>query len=191
LAPPLSSCFETQRSATSSLRLKIHKVVEILILLAERGYPFLPRDTLTLPDQVRRVVGQAPHEDWKSSRIAMHFHISESTLRRRLQEYGVTTHEVLNEVRLGTALTLLQTTDLQIGEISRRCGYESHSRFTATFRQHYGYPPSYLRNSRSTESEAKNEQHLTEFAQQTLNETMMIDSTLPRGISSELQYRAA
>ena len=191
LATPLSSCFETQRSATSSLRLKIHKVVEILILLAERGYSFSPRDKLTLPDQVRRIVGQAPHMDWKSSRVAKHFHISESTLRRRLQEFGVTTHEVVNEVRLATALTLLQTTNLQIGEISHRCGYESHSRFTATFRQHYGYPPSYLRNSHSTEGDAKNEQHLTEFAQQTLIKAMKIESTLSKGNQGELQYRAA
>lgn len=191
LAKSLSACFETQCSATSSLRLKIHKVVEILILLAERGYSFSPRDKLTLPDQVRRIVGQAPHEDWKSSRVAKHFHISESTLRRRLQEFGVTTHEILNEVRLATALTLLQTTNLQIGEISHRCGYESHSRFTATFRQHYGYPPSYLRNSPPTEGDAKNEQHLTEFAQQTLTKTMMIDPTLSKGDSGELQYRSA
>jgi transcriptional regulator GlxA family with amidase domain len=43
------------------------------------------------------------------------------------------------------AMSLLQGTSLQVSEIALRCGYDSHSRFTAAFRQRFGYPPSHLR----------------------------------------------
>lgn len=40
---------------------------------------------------------------------------------------------------------LLQTTGLQVSEIAGRCGYESHSRFSAAFRERFGFAPSHLR----------------------------------------------
>ena len=47
--------------------------------------------------------------------------------------------------RLETALVLLQSSTLQVSEIAARCGYESHSRFSAAFRERFGFPPSQLR----------------------------------------------
>jgi transcriptional regulator GlxA family with amidase domain len=44
-----------------------------------------------------------------------------------------------------TALTLLQSSRLPIGEIAQRCGWESHSRFSAAFQERWGFAPSVLR----------------------------------------------
>ena len=51
----------------------------------------------------------------------------------------------MREARLLTAMALLQGSDLQVSEIAVRCGYQSHSRFTAAFRQRFGYAPTHLR----------------------------------------------
>ena len=51
----------------------------------------------------------------------------------------------VREVRLEAAMALLQGTGLQVSEIAARCGYDSHSRFSAAFRERFGYAPSHLR----------------------------------------------
>ena len=48
-------------------------------------------------------------------------------------------------MRLETGLVLLQSSALQVSEIAARCGYESHSRFSAAFRERFGFSPSQLR----------------------------------------------
>jgi AraC-like DNA-binding protein len=176
LSEALADCFESQRSSNCSNRLKVHKVIEILILLAERGYVFVPRTTLNLKEQVVRLVANTPHGDWSINKIAKTLHISESTLQRKISSFGITVHALINEVRLDFALSLLQSTDLPIGEISRRCGYESHSRFTAAFRQHFGYAPSYLRSAIARDEKTEIEQKLNEFAQSTFPVQVIIES---------------
>ena len=51
----------------------------------------------------------------------------------------------MRDVRLEAALALLQGSGLQVSEISARCGYGSHSRFSAAFRKRFGFAPSHLR----------------------------------------------
>ena len=48
--------------------------------------------------------------------------------------------------RLEASMALLQSSSLQVSEIAARCGYDSHSRFSAAFRQRFGYAPSHLRS---------------------------------------------
>lgn len=122
-----------------------HRVFEVLLLLAERGIVFTPVSTLSWSDRVHRVVGQRPHAEWTLDDLAKAFHLSPSTLQRRLREEGTSVSECVREVRLGSAMALLQSTELQVSEIASRCGYDSHSRFTAAFRQRFGYAPSHLR----------------------------------------------
>lgn len=129
-----------------SPRMKLHRILEVMLLLAERGCVLSPEKELTLPDKVRRLVSQQPDAEWSLAQVAQTFYMSESTLRRRLDEHGTTAGEVIREVRLEVALLLLQSTQLPVGAVALRCGYDSHSRFTAAFRMRYGFPPSYLRS---------------------------------------------
>lgn len=131
----------------ASARLKQHRLLEVLLLLAERGCVFRPTDQVSWPDKVRRLVGQRLHEDWGLEQLARCFHMSASTLQRRLREFDATAAELVREVRLETALTLLQSTSMPVGEVAQRCGYDSHSRFSAAFRTRYGFLPSYLRSA--------------------------------------------
>jgi AraC-like DNA-binding protein len=69
----------------------------------------------------------------------------ESTLRRRLQQESQSFRLIVEEVRMAYALGQLQSTSLPIGEIALNSGYQSGSRFTARFRQHYGLLPKHVR----------------------------------------------
>jgi AraC-like DNA-binding protein len=122
-----------------------HRLHELLLLLAERGWRFGAGQARGWADQVRGVIAHRPQADWTIDALAQVFSTSASTLRRRLADEGQAAGELVREVRLETALALLQTTALPIGEIAARCGYESHSRFSAAFKARFGLAPTEMR----------------------------------------------
>lgn len=122
-----------------------HRAIEILLLLAERGIVFARLNELRWADRVHRLVSQRPNATWSVDELARAFHLSQSTLQRRLSEEGATAKQCVREARMASAMALLQGGDLQVSEIAALCGYDSHSRFTAAFRQRFGYAPSHMR----------------------------------------------
>jgi AraC-like DNA-binding protein len=159
--PPLRTCARTVADETfvatlghataavqdpeASHAVREHRSLEVLLLLAERGLVFSPAHDLSWSDRVQRLVGQRPHADWTLDVVARAFHLSASTLRRRLADEGTSFSQCVRDVRMESAMALLQSSDLQVSEIAARCGYDSHSRFSAAFRQRFGYAPSHLR----------------------------------------------
>ncbi|MEC5160059.1 MULTISPECIES: helix-turn-helix transcriptional regulator [unclassified Janthinobacterium] len=125
--------------------LQTHRLLEVLLLLAEAGVAYPPPGAPGWDERVRRMVGQRPHADWTLALLAEAFHTSASTLRRRLHACDASFAGILREARLETALALLQSTPLAVGDIALRCGYQSHSRFSAAFRRRFGFPPKQLR----------------------------------------------
>ena len=122
-----------------------HRALEVLLVLAERGLVFAPARELSWTDRVHRLVGQRPQATWTVDDVARAFHLSASTLQRRLADEGTSVSQCVRELRLEAAMALLQGSSLQVSEISARCGYDSHSRFTAAFRKRFGFAPSHLR----------------------------------------------
>jgi AraC-like DNA-binding protein len=53
--------------------------------------------------------------------------------------------ELLVDVRMSLALTLLQATSLPVTQIAMNAGYESPSRFAVRFRQRFGFAPTAVR----------------------------------------------
>ena len=62
-------------------------------------------------------------------------------MRRRLAEEGASFFELLSDVRMSHALTLLQVTDLPVIQIAYEVGYKSQSRFALRFRRRFGFAP--------------------------------------------------
>jgi AraC-like DNA-binding protein len=145
LAQSMRRAMDTLARVGASPALRQHRVVEVLLLLAERGTYLTPRGELRWQDRLRRLVAQRPYADWSVEVLAGAFHMSSATLRRRLAAEGVRAGDIVRETRLEIGLNLLQTTALSIGEIAQRCGYDSHSRFSAVFRERFGFSPSELR----------------------------------------------
>ncbi len=132
--------------------LKNHQLIEVLLLLAEQGFILPLGREKSWADKVRLLISQEPAIEWSIERLAQHFHTSPSTLRRRIAEHQQTLGELIRETRLEIALVLLQSTDKSIGDISAHCGYESHSRFSAAFKQRFGFLPSDLRTDNTLNS---------------------------------------
>lgn len=134
------------RDGHASAAVREHRSLEVLLLLAERGLVFSSTREMTWADRVCRLVGQRPHANWSVDALALAFNVSSSTLRRRLSGEGTSVSQCVRDMRLETAMSLLQGTSLQVSEIAGRCGYDSHSRFSAAFRQRFGFAPSRLRS---------------------------------------------
>jgi len=122
-----------------------HQIQAVLLLLAEQGVVFPVSKALSWSDKVRQLISSCPEAVWSIEHIAEQFHTSPSTLRRRIADTGTTLGDLIRDIRLETGLMLLQTSELPIGDIAAHCGYESHSRFSAAFKQRFGFSPSHLR----------------------------------------------
>jgi AraC-like DNA-binding protein len=133
------------QSAEVSDTLREHRALEVLLILAERGLTFEPARDMRWAERVCRLVGQRTYAAWSVDGVASALHVSPSTLQRRLGEEGTSVRQCLREVRLEAAMAMLLSTGLHVSEISDRCGYESHSRFSAAFRERFGFTPSQLR----------------------------------------------
>ncbi|MFY1021845.1 helix-turn-helix transcriptional regulator [Ectopseudomonas khazarica] len=132
-------------AATVSPLLQRHRVIELLLVLGERGVRLKPVEQISWAERIRRLIALRPEEDWRIERLAEVFHTSASTLRRRLAGSGFTLAGLVREVRLETALVLLQSTQRSINDIALHCGWESHSRFSAAFQARWGFAPSVMR----------------------------------------------
>lgn len=133
------------QGSESSLAVREHRALEVLLLFAERGLVFSATRDLSWADRLRRLVSQRPQANWALNDAANALHLSVSTLQRRLAEESESFSHCVREVRLETAMALLQGSSLQVSEVAARCGYDSHSRFSAAFRERFGFTPSYLR----------------------------------------------
>ena len=80
--------------------------------------------------------------------MAQRLGMSEATLRRRLANEGASFRELLGNIKMMRALTLLQTSPLGVAQVAYAVGYESPARFAAKFRAHFGCTPSDVRRAR-------------------------------------------
>lgn len=124
-----------------------HRAQEVLLalLLAGHGTALWLDSHALLSQRVAQWLRMAPEYAWSSAELAQRLHCSEATLRRQLAREQTSLRQLLDDVRLGHGLGLLQTTHQPIMQIAHACGYASASRFAMRFRQRFGMSPSALR----------------------------------------------
>lgn len=125
-----------------------HRLHEVLIWIALHGGCFAVQKQETVSDRVRKLVATAPADAWGAAQVARYLAMSESTLRRRLVDEATSLGDILVDVRMSFALTLLQSTDFPVGQIALDVGYESASRFAVRFRKRFGFAPTAIRGHR-------------------------------------------
>ncbi|GAB7128152.1 helix-turn-helix transcriptional regulator [Silvimonas sp. JCM 19000] len=121
------------------------RMLEMLLWLAEAGVQFSPDTRNSLGQRLRQLFLSDPARPWSAAEVAHHCATSEATLRRRLAQEQLTLSALLNEVRMASALTLLQCTSQPVTQIALAVGYDSASRFAIRFRQRYGFAPTGIR----------------------------------------------
>ncbi|MDR3428265.1 MULTISPECIES: helix-turn-helix transcriptional regulator [Silvimonas] len=127
-----------------------HRLTEMLLWLAGQGVHFRPGTPVTLHSRIRGLIAAAPADAWNGPALAAQLAMSEATLRRRLAGEGMSLSELLIDVRMSYALTLLQSTDRPVSQIALDAGYESPSRFAIRFRKRFGFAPTAIRGHQRT-----------------------------------------
>lgn len=114
-------------------------------LLAQGLVLRAPPDDARVSGKIRAMLSARLDGPWDSGTIAGSLAMSEATLRRRLAAEGVTLRQLIADVRMASALVLLQATSRPVSEIASSVGYESPSRFAVRFRDRFGFAPTAVR----------------------------------------------
>jgi AraC-like DNA-binding protein len=123
------------------------RLLELLGWLVEAGIdPFASLSDVRL--RLKRMVAEQPARDWRLAQVAKRFAMSEDSLQRQLRRARTGFQQLVQEVRMEHALTLLWTTERSLALVAEQSGYDSPSRFAERFRDRYGVLPSELRRRR-------------------------------------------
>ncbi|HEI8866070.1 helix-turn-helix transcriptional regulator [Serratia sp. AKBS12] len=128
-----------------------HKVLEILLWLTQFGIKFVHNEVKDLTQRVRRCLATDPHSIWTAAKVAESLSMSEVMLRRKLSAENTALRNLMIDVRMNSALALLQSTDWPISLIAQHVGYESSSRFAERFRKRFGFVPTAIRGHQRPE----------------------------------------
>lgn len=74
--------------------------------------------------------------------------ISPRTLRRKLQQRGLTYQTIVDDVRIGLACSYLEKTDFPVEMIAERLGFKEPTSFSRAFKRHKGCSPRAFRQNR-------------------------------------------
>ena len=101
-----------------------------------------PKGRDSLADKAAAVIAQRLSSGEASLRdVARRLHLSERTLRRRLQESGVTFNDLVSRVRRDLADDWLQRTDFNVKHISYLLGYSDAAAFSRAYKRWTGRSP--------------------------------------------------
>lgn len=123
----------------------IHRLDELLLMLASLEYQFQTNSKLTMSEKIFRLLGHQLHKNWTKISVARALNMSESTLDRGLKLEQLNFGSLLRTIRLEHAMSLLLAGHLAIGEVAVASGYQSHGRFSQAFHKHFGVLPSSIR----------------------------------------------
>ena len=131
-----------------SMNVQLHGLLMLFYLSAERSGPRsteTPEPKLSRSDVMRRVkfhLTQNYASPVSLEQLAARFEISAANLSRLFRhEFGVGFSRYLTELRLESAVALLNSTALPISEVAMRCGFSTSGYFIRVFRRHFGVTP--------------------------------------------------
>jgi AraC-like DNA-binding protein len=99
------------------------------------------RDEAGLLGDVRARVRRHLKSGATLERIAGEMHMAPRTLRRRLDELGISFHEIVEQMRRGMAVERLRDGNEPVDEIAVELGYSDPSNFARAFRRWMGVAP--------------------------------------------------
>lgn len=113
---------------------------QLLTTQCERELSLLQSSGVSLA-RVRAALVSRPGEYPGLDEVAKRLCTSSRTLKRRLQQQGVSFQQLLDEVRQREAVRLLENPTLSVEEVANRIGYSSSANFTRAFRKWLGNTP--------------------------------------------------
>jgi AraC-like DNA-binding protein len=154
LAPTSSGLVRAMEMAVSAIedqalpkQIASHRLSELLLWVQAEGFTLVRPRSQDLLIELRKLLGSDPSAKWSTNELARTLAVSEATLRRKLAKAGTTLTDVAIDVRMTSALAMLQTSDENITNIAMAVGYDSPSRFSLRFRDRFGLSPSEFRRN--------------------------------------------
>jgi AraC-like DNA-binding protein len=142
---PLAFCFntlfnmaeqklgqETQRQFLFGLYAELKQVGALHLLFQN--------ESELIKERLARYLSVNPGDDHPIEMVASHFLMSRATLTRKLSAENTTYRQVLANVRMVYALSLMQQSRSQIS-VALSCGYRSEARFSHRFKAMFGLSP--------------------------------------------------
>ena len=100
-----------------------------------------------LVSRVFMLLLQGISEDMSIGRVARSLNLGERTLQRKLAELGLTFSEVVGQVRVQRAKSMLQISNMPIGRIAEELGFTERASFSHAFKRWTGKTPLGYRKS--------------------------------------------
>jgi AraC-like DNA-binding protein len=99
--------------------------------------------TARLRRRMRRCVGTS---DWPVlEQVALEFHVTPTTLRRRLEAEGASFQGIKDALRRDAAIHYLSSTQLSVADLSELLGFQEVSAFRRAFKAWTGMRPTHYR----------------------------------------------
>ncbi|WP_420065662.1 helix-turn-helix transcriptional regulator [Pectobacterium colocasium] len=133
----------TSNTLTES-RLEL-RLMDMLLVLSERGYRFGVPPQPSVTAQLRTLISEEPERHWTAQSAGRRLAMSEATLRRRLSVEQTRFEVLLLETRMQHAMMLVQTTSWSMQRLAEACGYKSSARFSERFKTRFGCSPTKIR----------------------------------------------
>lgn len=132
------------KTAMAYLNAVLGELLEMVTLVPHDG----PSGDITV--QLLSYCAEHFREDLTVKTLAASLYISESYVSKIFsRQLGYSFREYINNLRLQEAQKLLENTDLQVGQIMVRCGFQNQSSFNRVFLEKTGMSPrDYRRGSR-------------------------------------------
>lgn len=125
-----------QKTAMSYVNAALGELLETLTLIPSQG----PAGDITV--QLLSYCAEHFTEDITAATVAEALYISESYVSKLFsRNLKCSLREYINGLRVHKAQKLLESTDLSIGQIMTRCGFQNQSSFNRVFRQLCGTSP--------------------------------------------------
>lgn len=137
----------TPKSST----LQQHRVLEIVLVLAERGILTLRPKYADRPlgETLRGLLAHRLHHPWTTAEAARLLSCSEATLRRKLRSEGLSFAKLLSAERMAAAHVLLTERGADVADTLAATGMTSRSHFATQYRRLFGERPSEARARRT------------------------------------------
>jgi len=130
-------CNSGQLTMTYKLAYLVSKCEDIL----QFALSLYSSSSVSFREKINKILFTDISKKWKISEIADKMHLSEVSVRKKLDSENINFNKLLLDARMNKAVKYLIKNDMQIGAISNLVGYTSISYFIKTFKQYYGVTP--------------------------------------------------